>query len=222
MMKIEITLADTMEVKMPELKIGIMADSHGRSATITDALAYLLKNNCRPIIHLGDICDSAHPETAQTCVQAIQECTVTAIKGNNDHTIVANCTDHRQNLVAPEIIRFLQNLPLVASFQEAVFTHSLPFYKTLGLSCMIRDLGRREVNQILTQFPEQIVFRGHSHRPEIIRQQSGQTRTQVLYPGRKINLTERMPAVVTCGALTDGFCMIWEPKGNRLECHSYR
>lgn len=221
-MKIEIALADTEEVKPPELKIGIMADSHGRPEAITAALAYLVKRKCRPIIHLGDICDSAHPETAQACVVPIQEYAVTAIKGNNDHTIVANCTDHRQNSVPSEIIRFLQDLPLVACFQKAVFTHSLPFYQTLGLSCMIRNLGPREVDQIFTQYAEQVVFRGHSHTPEIIWQQGHETRAQVLYPGRKISLAERMPAVVTCGALTDGLCMIWEPMANRLECRSCR
>lgn len=220
-MKIEINLADTIKVNIPDLKIGIMADSHGHCATITAALAYFLKKKCGPIIHLGDISDSAHPETAQACAVPLQENAVTAIKGNNDHAIVANCGDRHQNSIAPEIIRYLRDLPLVACFQNAVFTHSLPFYQTLGLSCMIRDLGRREINQIFTQFSEQIVFRGHSHTPEIIWQQGRQTRTQVLYPGRIINLAQRMPAVVTCGALTDGFCMIWEPMENRLECRSY-
>jgi len=221
-MKIDITLADAQEVKIPELKVGIMADSHGHPAAITGALAYLIRRKCRPIVHLGDICDSAHPETVQACVEPLQEYAVTAIKGNNDHTIVANCTDHRQNSVPLDIIRFLQSLPLVACFQKGVFTHSLPFYQTLGLSCMIRNLGPREAGQIFTQFAEQVVFRGHSHTPEIIWQQGHETRAQDLYPGGKINLAERMPAVVTCGALTDGFCMIWEPMESRIECRSYR
>jgi hypothetical protein len=147
---------------------------------------------------------------------------VKAVKGNNDHTIVANYTDHRQNPVPPDIFDFLQSLPLAIRFQKAIFTHSLPFNKTLGLSCMIRDIGTREIKQIFTRFSDQIVFRGHSHTPEIIWQQKGQIRTQVLSPSCKIDLAERMPVVVTCGALTDGFCMIWEPFENRIECLSYR
>lgn len=221
-MDFEIEIENAEEVKMPDLKVGIMADSHGQPTTIIDALAFLAKQKCRLLIHLGDICDSAHPETASACVEPIREYTVTAIKGNNDHTIVANYADHRKNPVPPEVIDFLQSLPLAARFQKAVFTHSLPFYKTLGLSCMIRDLGSREIKQIFDQFSDQIVFRGHSHRPEIIWQQSGQIRTQALYRGSETDLNGRMPAVITCGALTEGFCMIWEPFENRIECQSYR
>lgn len=221
-MDFEIEFGDTKEVKMPDMKIGIMADSHGHPDTITDALAFLAERKCRPILHLGDLCDSAHPETAPACVEPIREYGVTAVKGNNDHAIVANYTDHRQNPVSTETIDFLKSLPLVARFQKAIFTHSLPFHKTLGLSCMIRDLGSREIKKIFAQFSDKIVFRGHSHTPEIIWQQGGHIRTLGLKSGCRVDLAGRMPAVVTCGALTDGFCMIWEPFANRVECQSYR
>lgn len=220
-MEFEIELGDTEEVKKPDLKIGIMADSHGHPDTITDALVFLAKQKCRPILHLGDICDSAHPETARACIEPIRDYAVTAVKGNNDQTIIANYTDRRQNPVSLDAIDFLKSLPLAARFQKAIFTHSLPFHKTLGLSCMIRDLGSREIKKIFTQFSDKIVFRGHSHAPEIIWQQGDQIRTQGLKPGYRIDLSGRMPAVITCGALTDGFCMIWEPFENRIECLSY-
>jgi predicted phosphodiesterase len=50
------------------LLIGIMADSHGQPDTIKAALAALSNLACRTVYHLGDVCDSAHPETAEACV----------------------------------------------------------------------------------------------------------------------------------------------------------
>ena len=67
-----------------------MADSHGKPETILAALAVLKDLNCRPIYHLGDVCDSTRPETAEACLGPLQEQRVITIKGNNDHAIVAN------------------------------------------------------------------------------------------------------------------------------------
>ena len=97
--------------------IGIMADSHGQAETIAAALGVLKSIDCRSIYHLGDVCDSTHPETAEAC---------------------------------------------------------------LGL---LRDL-----------------------RVIII----------------KFELTEKIPLVVTCGALTRGLCMVWSPEENVIECLSFR
>ena len=43
-----------------------------------------------------------------------------------------------------ETIGYLSALPLVAGYGEALFTHSLPFAEKLGLSSMIRGMGRDE------------------------------------------------------------------------------
>lgn len=64
--------------------IGIMADSHGKSETIEAAIELLKNRKCDRIYHLGDVCDSAHPETAHTCAHPLQINNVVTIKGNND------------------------------------------------------------------------------------------------------------------------------------------
>jgi hypothetical protein len=97
--------------------IGIMADSHGQPETIAAALGMLTDRDCRPIYHLGDVCDSTHPETAEACL-----------------------------------------VPL-------------------------RD-------------PRVIII--------------------------KFELSEKIPCVVTCGALTRGLCMVWNPEDNAIESLSFR
>ena len=121
--------------------IGIMADSHGQPETITAALGMLTNIDCRPIYHLGDVCDSTHPETVEACLGSLRDSRVIIIKGNNDQAIVANHIGQARPPVSPEILRYLRNLPLVKYHLNAIFAHSLPFVRELGVSQHDRQHG---------------------------------------------------------------------------------
>ena len=82
--------------------IGIMADSHGQAETIAAALGALKSIDCRFIYHLGDICDSTHPETAEACLSLLRDPRVIIIKGNNDQALVANHVGQARPPVSPE------------------------------------------------------------------------------------------------------------------------
>jgi len=202
--------------------IGIMADSHGQPETISAALGMLTDIDCRSIYHLGDVCDSTRPETAEACLGLLKDPHVMIIKGNNDHAIVANHIDQARPPVSPEILQYLRNLPLVKYHLNAIFTHSLPFVRELGLSSMIGDMGDRETHRFFKEFPDRVIFRGHSHSPEIVWLQGHQIARRSIVAGEKIELTEKSPCVVTCGALTRGLCMVWNPEENIVECLSSR
>lgn len=197
--------------------IGIMTDSHGKSETIQAALDALKGLNCRRIYHLGDVCDSTRPETAEACLRPLQERDVITIKGNNDHAIVANHSGWKDAPIASKILQYLQNLPLVKSYHNAIFTHSLPFADSLGLACMIGAMSEREAHRSFLEFPHHVIFRGHSHRPEIMRPREGWIESRTPPVGEKFSLAGRLPCVVTCGALTRGLYMIWNPEENYIE-----
>ena len=198
-----------------------MADSHGQVAPIRDALAVFDDVGCRSIYHLGDVCDSSHPETASACMGLLQDRGVQTLKGNNDQAIVANHIDREESPVPPEVLGALQRLELVKYYQQAMFIHSLPFIQELGLSSMIGAMGRMEITRFCNDFPEKILFRGHSHNPEIAWLQRQQVNAQPLAVGLKLNLAEKIPCVVTCGALTRGLCMIWNPEEDWIESISF-
>jgi predicted phosphodiesterase len=202
------------------LLIGIMADSHGQPDTIQAALEMLSKLACLAVYHLGDVCDSAHPETAEACLRLLQEQHVTMIKGNNDQAIIANNIDRQCPFAAPGVWRYLQAAPLIQFYQNAVFTHSLPFADTLGLSSMIGTLGKSEALRSFNEFPHHIIFRGHSHSPKIVQPQGRGVTSHRLGPGEKIDLAGRIPSVVTCGALTRGLYMVWNPADNSIKSFS--
>ena len=138
-------------------------------------------------------------------------------KGNNDQVIVANHIGREKSPVAPEVLQALKKLDLVKYYQNAMFIHSLPFIRELGLSSLIGTMGPPEISRFFNEFPGHILFRGHSHNPEIAWRQGRQVRVQSLSAGVQLNLSERIPCVVTCGALTRGLCMIWNPEENYIE-----
>ena len=196
--------------------IGIMADSHGMPDTITGAVGLFRRENCRRIYHLGDICDSAHPETADSCAGILRANNVTAVKGNNDHAISANPPGKN---ISKETIGYLSALPLVAEYGEALFTHSLPFAEKLGLSCMIRGMGKNEAAFFFKEQPGKILFRGHGHSPEIISKEDGGIAVRSILPGENTELAGRFPCIITCGSLAEGFCMIWKPGEKCVKCY---
>jgi predicted phosphodiesterase len=202
--------------------IGIMADSHGQVAPIREALAVFGDTGCRSVYHLGDVCDSNHPETATACMRLLQNRQVQTIKGNNDQAIVANHWDREKSPVPPEVLRALKKLELVKYDQKAMFIHSLPFISELGLSSMIGAMGPVEIRRFCNDFPGKILFRGHSHNPEIAWLQRQQVKVRSLAAGLRLHLSEKIPCVVTCGALTRGLCMIWNPEEKWIESISFR
>ena len=211
------------DVKKPALHapVGIIADSHGLPEKIYAALEFLTDRGCGYLIHLGDICDSTRPQTVEACVRPLQEFAVDAIKGNNDHQIVVNHDGRRSSMIAPDVLDFLKKLPLVREYQNAVFTHSLPFARQLGLSSMVGTLGNLQLHQFFRTYPQGLLFRGHSHAPHVHFEKNKRVISQRLYANQKLDLIDGLPCVVTCGALTRRFCMMWTPAQHTIECQQF-
>ena len=200
-------------------KIGIMADSHGQAERIANALTLFEEHSCEAIYHLGDICDSAHPETADHCVSLLRQNNIFGIKGNNDHQVVVNHEGRRNTHLASTTIDYLKQLPLIRELGDTIMAHSLPFIKERGLSSMIGVLGQNEAALFFRTYPHKILFRGHSHCPEILRQHNQPLETGKILAGETIQLADRQPCIITCGALDQGFLMIWDMGAQTIECH---
>lgn len=208
------------EKRTPDTPVGIMADSHGRVDAIESALDFFKQAGCQKIFHLGDICDSFSVETADTCVRLLRENAVAALKGNNDHALVVTQTEAPTSDTAPETVSYLSELPLVMNMGAAVFAHSLPFVDALGFSCMIRTPQAAEARWFFSSYPSRILFRGHSHAPEIQWEKNGRLVSESIQAGRTICLAGREACIITCGALTRSICMTWRPLAATVSCHA--
>ena len=201
--------------------IGLMADSHGQPGTIAAAVACLNQRRCTQIFHLGDICDSFQPDSALACIELLQAHRIQALKGNNDHTMAVNLAGHNDQALQT-VARFLHALPLIRYWGDAVLTHSLPFVDELGPVALIGTMGKPEAQRFFAGAPQALLFRGHGHAPTIMWQNAGEIVTTALAPRDTVDLNGRRPCVVTCGALTSGYCMIWNPETSQLTCLGFK
>ena len=199
-------------------KIGIMADSHGDPEAIAQGAVFLKQQECTSLYHLGDICDSTLPKTADECVAQVKNHGIGAVKGNNDHSLAADGRGWSGGGIRQETIAFLEGLPLSLLVGGAKLVHSRPFVRRLGLAAMIGAMGKREAMEFFRENPKGLLFRGHRHKPEIISRRGKEIRFFTPTAGQIIELAEHRPCIVTCGALTSGFVMIWEPESDRLSC----
>ena len=210
-------------MQVSELKrIGIISDSHGKPETIINAVRHLKNIKCDKIIHLGDICDTLFPETCDKCIQVLKENDIVAVKGNNDHMLQLNQIGNSQSPVNKKSLSFLENLPPVINCDVACFAHSLPFYDEMGISCITRALGKQEITKFFSIPGEKILFRGHSHTPEIIWEKEGLFYKEVFNVNQALDLKPYLPCIITCGALTRGLCMIWEVENQILTSFSIK
>jgi predicted phosphodiesterase len=206
--------------------VGIMADSHGRPETIEAAVWLMKKHGCRTLIHLGDICDSNRPDTARTCMTLLKKNSVVAIKGNNDHIISMHQQRHqhgdqqrKEKASALSYLDDYKDLPLWIESSHVLFAHSLPFQE-LGLSCMTGVMNKNQSRRFFTRYPEHILFRGHSHQPGIIHQKNNRIADLPMESKQSVSLSPLIPCIVTCGALTRGFCLTWNPATMDVTCCS--
>lgn len=199
--------------------IGIIADSHGRADALVGALTDLRRAGCETIYHLGDICDSAHPETADACVALLREHDVIGLLGNNDDALLANREGRVSAAVKPETLTYLERLPLVLERADVLLCHSLPFERELGRACMIRDLDHDQARLFFARHPRQVLFRGHGHSPALTWLDGAHDVCHAeLAPGALVRLAAKGPCIVTCGALERGFSMTWSPATATVEC----
>ena len=209
-----------MPEKNPE-KIGIMADSHGDSEAIATGALFLKRRGCSTLYHLGDICDSTRRKTADACVTQVRDHRIIAVRGNNDHTLAVDARGRSDGGIRRATVAFLENLPLCLTVGRAKLVHSRPFVRRLGLSAMIGVMGKREAADFFKENPDGLLFRGHSHRPEMIRVEREEIRFSILAAGQTIELPGNRPCIITCGALASGLVMTWEPQSDRLACCAF-
>jgi predicted phosphodiesterase len=208
-----VTSTDTNAEQFSAVKIGIMADSHGDAARITAAAEYFQTCGCTLCIHLGDICDTTRPETAEDCIRRLVTHRILAIRGNNDHTLLLN----RSALIRPATMATLRKMPLTRQIGSALLAHSLPFASILGPRCMSEAMGPAHIRRFFQEYPGRQLFRGHSHQPEIVRPGEASLHRERIRPDRPYPLKSGQSTVVTCGALAEGRCLVWDRQQETIE-----
>jgi hypothetical protein len=142
---------------------------------------------------------------------------VIALRGNNDHAAARLLAERQGPDAIRSVAERLGRLPLAAQWRGALLVHSLPFVEELGAASMIGAMGIEEAMRVFERTPHSLVFRGHGHQPEMIAHRDGRAVVESLCAGDRIDLSVHAPCILTCGALSSGFCMLWHPEDRRVE-----
>jgi len=199
--------------------VGIMADSHGNADLIAAAIRFFQDAGCRPVVHLGDICDSVDYDQTDRCVGLLRKHAVLAIKGNNDHTVVKTRAFRDNGRVSGAAAAYLEDLPLQIEMPAALFVHSRPCADVLGLSAMTGDIDRDSADRFQARYPGKVLFRGHGHAPGAVRLSPERALAPDPIPAGGLLLDSRQNWIITCGALYKGMCMTWTPAAGLVVSH---
>ena len=200
------------EPQAPE-RIGLMADSHGDAALIANAAAVLRSRGCAMCIHLGDVVDTTRPDTVEACLQALEAGQIKAVRGNNEHTLLLN----RSAWLGREAMDAIGAMPFGRRIGSALLVHSLPFEDALGVRCLFEDMDVVQLRRFFARYPETLLFRGHRHQSEIVRLREASLVRRSMAEGCPVPLAARQAAVITCGALADGLCLVWDRRQETVE-----
>ena len=207
-----IARAWAFEPEAPD-RIGIMADSHGNAAMIAKAAAVLRSRECAMCIHLGDIIDTTLPASIDTCLNVLATNKIKAIRGNNEHALLLN----RSTWLSREAMDAIRAMPFGRQIGSTLLVHSLPFDDVLGVRCLLEDMNLSHMGRFFDAYPGTQLFRGHSHQPEIVQFREAAFSRRQLPKGHPVPLAARQPAVITCGALADGLCLLWNRHQETVE-----
>jgi predicted phosphodiesterase len=185
--------------------IGIMGDSHGKNGLLASAMELLRSMGARTLVHLGDMCDTLAPHLMEETFSLLRGNGVLCVRGNNECQMVHDLHSARDGL--PQGIGLLEALPYTLNIGTCLFTHSVPY--------AFPAATRRPVTEFLPALPGDlpfsILFRGHSHRPSMLRAEGGSWEKIPFDMDRDIPLDRDLRHIITVGAVERGSCLLFLP-----------
>jgi len=200
--------------KAPLNPIGLIADSHGKNELLLQAIRAVKEHGAEELIHLGDLCDSLDPHSAEETVNILQEEHIPGVLGNNEYSIISeHHNEHVQN-ISSAVLDYLSGLPYILDLDVLWFTHSAPFAWPAATRRPIKDFLPHLVER--TNFPFEILFRGHSHRPSVIEMNGAETIKIPVQAGTRIKLRRDRRYVITVGAVEEASCALFLPREHEI------
>ena len=183
-----------------------MADSHGEVGAIRRAIDLFAKQGCAHWIHLGDICDTTRPGTARACLDLLTSPRASVLCGNNENTLRLNLKGRPDDGLGAR----LAALPLTLTIANVIMAHALPYTDRLGAGCTLGAMDPGRARTFFDRYPGCHLMRGHDHQPECIQWVNARLVRETPASGQTYPLEARRPRILTIGALTAGWVMVWD------------
>jgi predicted phosphodiesterase len=194
--------------------IGILADSHGLAERIRQGIAALERRGAECLIHLGDVTDTLRLDSVDECVGILIENDIRGVMGNHEYSLVTHHFKRYPDRFADSTRRYVCSLPMRFELADVCFTHFSPEGGVHGLYAPTDDAGYETALRSST-WP--ILINGHSHDPRICRRLNGRIENVSLDMTAPYRLTSGARYILTCGALEDGYCALFDTENRWFE-----
>lgn len=187
--------------------LGILADSHGCLAKLTSAIETLRAHGASLLTHLGDMVDTLRPETVDDCVQVLINNGVVGVMGNHEYSFVMHHFKRYPERFSETSKQYVSALPQRLEMFDACLTH---FSHADGIYGMFAHTDDNSYREILRASRWPVLINGHSHEPRIYHGLDGVCKNVPFDLASPFQLDEGGRYVLTCGAVEDSYCAIYD------------
>lgn len=200
-------------------RIGLIADSHGNIEATAEAIQLLKWRGADMLVHLGDFCDSVHPDRTAVMITLLQQYGVLALKGNNDSLVESILSDPRRVRDADDVtmLSFLKETPIVRAHGNILFAHSLPFDTPRACHMPIDTGGTQRAEELFNTADFHVLFCGHSHLPILFRNHQGAVTREKIPAGLPTLLNNNERYIVVVGAAAEGESALYDEETGLYE-----
>lgn len=201
------------------LLIGILADSHGRVEALGSGIEALRSRDADRLIHLGDVTDTLRPETVDECVRLLIESRVDGVLGNHEYSLVTHHFKRYPERFSEAAMSYVRSLPYVLEISGVCFTHFSP---EGGVHGLYAHTDEKNYEAIIRNSLWPVLINGHSHEPRIFRRLDGMVGSVRFAMDRPFELARGARYILTCGALEDRRCALFDTEARTFEVVSVR
>lgn len=194
--------------------VGILADSHGDVAMLRRGIEALKRRDAGMLIHLGDVADTLKLDSVDECVELLIRNEISGVMGNHEYSLVMHHFKRYPDRFSEATKNYVRSLPQRLEMLGVCFTHFSPDGGAYGLFAPTDD---KNYEGTLRSSAWPVLVNGHSHEPRIYRQLDGTVRRAEFEVSVPFELEEGARYVLTCGALEDRYCALYDSEARSFE-----
>lgn len=196
------------------MRIGILADSHGRVDALVKGIEALRGRKVDKLLHLGDMTDTLRPETVDESIGALIENDIDGVLGNHEYSFVTHHFKRYPERFSESAMEYMRSLPYMLEISGVCFTHFSPEGGVHGLYAPT-DEASYKTTLLDSRWPT--LINGHSHDPRIYCRLDGAFENVKFDADAPFKLRPGARYILTCGALEDRWCAVFDVDGRVFE-----
>lgn len=187
--------------------VGVLADSHGYADRLRKGIEALKQRGAGRLIHLGDMTDTLRLEMVDECVEMLIQNNIAGVMGNHEYSLVMHHFKRYPDRFSEPTKSYVRSLPYRLEISDACFTHCFP---DGGVHGLFAPTDAENYKTALRNSLWPVLVNGHSHEPRIYRQLDGVVESMEFELARPFMLERSASYILTCGALEDWYCALFD------------